>query len=220
MRVLVVEDSPLLGQFLERGLQQEGHAPLLVRNLTDARAALESHEIDALVLDRKLPDGDGIDLLTELREAQSKVLVIMLTGQNDPENRLEGLREGADDYLGKPFSFEELMLRLNRLVYRYASTHGIVVGDLQIDPSGHQVQKKGETLNLTAKEFALLLVLATNQNQVVSASQLLAQVWGLDELDFIDRVHVYILRLRKKIGEDYIRTVRGVGYVLEATRQS
>lgn len=215
MRVLIVEDSPLLGQFLERGLQQEGHAPLLVRNIEDAREALQSREIDAMIVDRKLPDGDGLKLLQELREQDSRVLVIMLTGMNDPENRLEGLRQGADDYLGKPFSFEELMLRLNRLVYRSASTNGIVIGDLHIDPSGHQVLKNSESINLTAKEFALLLVLATHQNRAVSASQLLAQVWGLDEPESIDRVHVYILRLRKKIGEDYIRTVRGIGYVLE-----
>jgi DNA-binding response OmpR family regulator len=219
MRVLIVEDSPLLGQFLERGLQQEGHASRLVRNLKDARTALEDGEVDAMILDRMLPDGDGLKLVQELREQRSSVLIIMLTGMNEAEHRLEGLREGADDYLGKPFTFEELMLRLNRLVYRFASTHGLVVGPLHIDPSGHQVQKDGVPINLTAKEFALLLVLATHQNRVVSASQLLAQVWGLDEAESIDRVHVFILRLRKKIGDGFIRTVRGVGYVLESPSQ-
>lgn len=216
MRVLVVEDSPLLGQFLERGLKQEGHAPMLVRTLSEAGLALEDGVFDAMIVDRNLPDGDGLQLLRELREQDSKVLVIVLTGMNEPSDRLEGLRDGADDYLGKPFTFEELMLRLNRLVYRSASTNGIVVGDLYIDPSGHQVQKAGENINLTAKEFSLLLVLATQQNRVISASQILAQVWGLDEPESIDRVHVYILRLRKKIGDEFIRTVRGVGYVLEA----
>jgi len=216
MRVLVVEDSPLLGQFLERGLKQEGHAPMLVRTLSEAGLALEDGVFDAMIVDRNLPDGDGLQLLRELREQDSKVLVIVLTGMNEPSDRLEGLRDGADDYLGKPFTFEELMLRLNRLVYRSASTNGIVVGDLYIDPSGHQVQKSGENINLTAKEFSLLLVLATQQNRVISASQILAQVWGLDEPESIDRVHVYILRLRKKIGDEFIRTVRGVGYVLEA----
>lgn len=215
MRVIVVEDSPLLGQFLEKGLKQEGHSALLVRSLDDARMALEDREFDAMVLDRMLPDGDGIQLVQELREQNSTLLVIMLTGMNQPENRLEGLREGADDYLGKPFTFEELILRLNRLVYRHASTNGIVVGSLKIDPLGHQVEKDQEPINLTAKEFALLLVLATNLRRVVSPAQLLAQVWGLDEVNATDRVHVYILRLRKKIGEDYIRTVRGVGYILE-----
>ena len=101
-------------------------------------------------------------------------------------------------------------------MYRHASTNGIEVGDLKIDPLGHQVVKEANPINLTAKEFALLLVMATNLNRIVSASQLLAQVWGIDEAHSIDRVHVYILRLRKKIGEEYIRTVRGVGYVLEA----
>ena len=108
-----------------------------------------------MVLDRMLPDGDGIQLVQELREQNSTLLVIMLTGMNQPENRLEGLREGADDYLGKPFTFEELILRLNRLVYRHASTNGIVVGSLKIDPLGHQVEKDQEPINLTAKEFAL-----------------------------------------------------------------
>ena len=216
MRVLIVEDSPLLGQFLERGLQQEGHSSILTRSLADAREALEDHVFEAMVLDRMLPDGDGISLVQELREQGSSILVIMLTGMNEPENRLEGLREGADDYLGKPFTFEELILRLNRLVYRHASTNGIEVGALKIDPLGHQVVKEANPINLTAKEFALLLVMATNLNRIVSASQLLAQVWGIDEAHSIDRVHVYILRLRKKIGEEYIRTVRGVGYVLEA----
>ena len=216
MRILVVEDSPLLGQFLERGLKQEGHAPTLVRTLSEAGLALEEGVFDAMIVDRNLPDGDGLQLLREMREQDSKVLVIVLTGMNEPDDRLEGLRDGADDYLGKPFTFEELMLRLNRLVYRSASTNGIVIGDLYIDPSGHLVQKNGENLNLTAKEFSLLLVLATHQNRVISASQILAQVWGLDEPESIDRVHVYILRLRKKIGDEFIRTVRGVGYVLEA----
>jgi len=216
MRVLVVEDSPLLGQFLERGLKQEGHAPMLVRTLAEAGSALEEGDFDAMIVDRNLPDGDGLQLLREMREQDSKVLVIVLTGMNEPADRLEGLRDGADDYLGKPFTFEELMLRLNRLVYRSASTNGIVVGDLYIDPSGHQVQKNGENINLTAKEFSVLLVLATHQNRVISASQILAQVWGLDEPESIDRVHVYMLRLRKKIGDEFIRTVRGVGYVLES----
>ena len=216
MRVLVVEDSPLLGQFLERGLKQEGHAPMLVRTLAEADLALEEGDFDAMIVDRNLPDGDGLQLLREMREQDSKVLVIVLTGMNEPADRLEGLRDGADDYLGKPFTFEELMLRLNRLVYRSASTNGIVVGNLYIDPSGHQVQKNGENINLTAKEFSVLLVLATHQNRVISASQILAQVWGLDEPESIDRVHVYMLRLRKKIGDEFIRTVRGVGYVLES----
>ena len=160
MRVIIVEDSPLLGQFIEKGLKQEGHSPVLVRSLDDARCALEESEFDAMVLDRMLPDGDGLQLVQELREQNSTLLVIMLTGMNQPENRLEGLREGADDYLGKPFTFEELVLRLNRLVYRHASTNGIVVGSLKIDPLGHQVEKDTEPINLTAKEFALLLAKA------------------------------------------------------------
>ena len=216
MRVLIVEDSPLLGQFLKQGLQQEGHSSRLVQNLSDARSALEEGEIDAMILDRMLPDGDGLKLAQELRTQKSSVLIIMLTGMNEPEHRLEGLREGVDDYLGKPFTFEELILRLNRLVYRFASTHGLVIGPLHIDPAGHRVLKNDTLINLTAKEFSLLLVLATHQNRVVSPTQLLAQVWGLDEPEAIDRVHVFILRLRKKIGEGFIRTVRGVGYVLEA----
>ncbi len=215
MRILIIEDSPLLGQFLQKGLAQEGHLADWSITIEDATEKFWGSNFDAIIVDRRLPDGDGLDFVREIRAKNSSTIVIMLTSMNEPESRLEGLQAGADDYLGKPFSFGELVFRLNRLVYKHASTHGINIGNLRIDPSGHRAWLNNSPVNLTAKEFSLLLVLASSTGRVVGGTQLLAQVWGEHEQDSIDKVHVYMNRLRKKIGKEMITTVRGLGYILD-----
>jgi DNA-binding response OmpR family regulator len=216
MRILIIEDYPLLGQFLQKGLDQEGHVTVWSKTIEDALEQFWSNNFDAVIADRRLPDGDGLDFVKVIREEKAGTIIIMLTSMNEPESRLEGLQAGADDYIGKPFSFGELVFRLNRLVYKHASTHGIKIGKLRIDPSGHRAWINDSPVNLTAKEFSILLVLASKTGRVVEGTQLLAQVWGEHEQDSLDKVHVFINRLRKKIGKEMITTVRGLGYILDS----
>lgn len=216
MRILVIEDSPLLGQFLQKGLSQEGHIAVLSKTIDDAAEKFWGGDFDAIVADRRLPDGDGLDFVKDVRADGADTIIIMLTSMNEPESRLEGLQAGADDYIGKPFSFGELVFRLNRLVYKHASTHGIRIGNLRIDPTGHRAWLNDSPVNLTAKEFSLLLVLASSTGRIVKGTQLLAQVWGEHEPDSLDKVHVFINRLRNKIGKELITTVRGLGYILDS----
>jgi DNA-binding response OmpR family regulator len=216
MRILIIEDSPLLGQFLQKGLSQEGHLAVWSKTIEDANEKFWANSFDAIVADRRLPDGDGLDFVKAIRADGASTIIIMLTSMNEPESRLEGLQAGADDYIGKPFSFGELVFRLNRLVYKHASTHGIKIGPLRIDPTGHRAWLHDKPINLTAKEFSLLLVLASSTGRVVDGAQLLAQVWGEHEQDSLDKVHVFINRLRKKIGKEMITTVRGLGYILDS----
>jgi len=215
MRILIIEDSPLLGQFLQKGLTQEGHFTAWSKTIEDAEKQLWNTNFDAIVADRRLPDGDGLDFVRKIRSEDATTIIIMLTSMNEPESRLEGLQAGADDYLGKPFSFGELVFRLNRLVYKHASVHGINIGLLRIDPTGHRAWLDNKPLEITAKEFSLLLVLASSTGRVVGGAQLLAQVWGEHEQDSLDKVHVFINRLRNKIGKEMITTVRGLGYILD-----
>jgi len=218
MHLLVVEDNLHLGQFLEKGLQAKGHAVTLVVSLKEARKALEQSNPDTILLDRRLPDGDGLDLIDEIRQAENNIPILMLSALADVDSRVEGLRTGADDYLAKPFSFEELLLRLDKLLNRPTTTIGLIVGPIRIDPDGHRVWVNEQPISLTAKEFALLLILANSAGRVFSGTQLLAQVWGIHNNPDSNLLAVHISNIRNKIGPDLLHTIRGVGYVLDPTR--
>ncbi|MEE2750014.1 MAG: response regulator transcription factor [Myxococcota bacterium] len=218
MHLLVVEDSLHLGQFLEKGLQAKGHAVTLVTTLEGAREALEHTTPDTILLDRRLPDGDGLNLVDEIRQAENNIPILMLSALADVDSRVEGLRTGADDYLAKPFSFEELLLRLEKLLSRPPASAGLLVGPIRIDPDGHRVWVNEQPITLTAKEFALLLILANSAGRVFSGTQLLAQVWGIHNNPDSNLLAVHISNIRNKIGPDLLHTIRGVGYVLDPTR--
>ncbi len=215
MHLLVVEDSRHLAQFLEKGLQAKGHAVTLVATLKEARKVLEETNPDTILLDRKLPDGDGLNLVDEIRQANNNIPILMLSALADVDSRVEGLRTGVDDYLAKPFSFEELLLRLDKLLKRPPATIGLIVGPIRIDPDGHRVWVNEQTISLTAKEFALLLILANSAGRVFSGTQLLSQAWGIQHNPDSNLLAVHICNIRTKIGPGLLHTLRGVGYVLD-----
>ncbi|HIN86003.1 MAG TPA: response regulator transcription factor [Myxococcales bacterium] len=213
--ILIVEDSRTEAWFLEKGLEQVGYSLRVVTSLESARVAVQDPELTAVVVDRWLPDGDGLDLITLLRDSGNNIPAVVVTSMGALEKRLEGLRAGADDYISKPFSMEELVLRLNRLTQRKVDTAAIQIGALFMSPDGHQVKINGRSIILTATEFALAWLLASNPGRVYSAEQLLQEVWGIDHDPGSNRVAVYIRHLRSKLGDGLIHTIRNVGYLLD-----
>jgi two-component system OmpR family response regulator len=220
MHVLVVEDEIKMARVLERGLREEGYAVDLAHDGADATWRATETAYDAIVLDVMLPDADGFEVCRMLRERDVWVPVLMLTARDAIGDRVAGLDAGADDYLTKPFSFEELLARLRALVRRGAPERPAVlrVGDLSLDPATRRVERAGMPIDLTAKEFSLLGYLMGHPGEVLSRTQLLEHVWDFAYDGDSNVVDVYVRYLRKKIdrpfGTDTIETVRGAGYRL------
>jgi heavy metal response regulator len=220
MRVLVVEDNLDMGPYLEQGLREHGFAMDLV---TDGNRGLEyasTGVYDLLILDRMLPGRDGLDILRRLRAGGVQTPVIFLTAKSSVTDRVEGLDSGADDYLIKPFSFAELVARIRVVLRRGPEIQPAVlrVGDLALDPSTHTVERRGERIELSAKQFALLEYLMRHAGQVVSRTMILEHVWDFEFDGLTNVVDVHINRLRNKVDRDFdrplIHTLRGVGYVI------
>jgi two-component system OmpR family response regulator len=223
MRLLVVEDDRKLARALERGLAQEGYAVDLAHTGDEALERATEHDYDAVVLDVMLPGRDGFEVCRALREGERWVPVIMLTARADVRDRIRGLDEGADDYLVKPFDFGELLARLRALMRREPTAGGVLLeaGDLRVDPETRIATRDGDEVELTARELAVLEVLARNAGHVVTREELLGQVWEKDYDGSPNVVDVYVGYLRRKLerpsGRRLIRTVRGVGFVLETS---
>lgn len=219
MRILVVEDEAGILDFLMRGLSDEGHTVFAAGDLAQARVQLTQAEPDLLLLDRMLPDGDGLELVAGARAAHPELAIICLTARDRVEDRIEGLYGGADDYLVKPFAFDELLARIAAVFRRHAAPDRLQVGDLIVDVRARRVHRGGDEVRLTAREFDLLRYLAEHSGRVLSRAQLLDAVWGTTHDPRTNLVDVYISYLRAKIDRDrkaaLIHTVRGVGYVLE-----
>ena len=220
MRVLVVEDEVKMAHLLQRGLREEGYAVDLARDGTDATWRATETPYDAIVLDVMLPDADGFEVCRILREKEVWSPVMMLTARDGVGDRVAGLDAGADDYLTKPFSFEELLARLRALVRRGAPERPTVlrVGDLSLDPATRRVDRAGVPIDLTAKEFALLGYLMRHTGEVLGRTQLIEHVWDFAYDGDSNVVDVYVRYLRQKIdrpfGVETIETVRGAGYRL------
>ncbi|MEM9035908.1 MAG: response regulator transcription factor [Actinomycetota bacterium] len=218
MRLLVVEDDVALGSLLERGLAEEGHSVELVGTVRDAEHRLAEDEVDLVVLDIGLPDGDGMSLCRRWREKGSQVPVLMLTARDELRDRVGGLDSGADDYLTKPFEFPELTARVRALLRRPPDTRPPVLttGRLTIDPAAHEVRVDGVVVPLTPREFALMSVFVARIGDVVSRTELLDQVWDANYDGMSNVVDVHVAALRRKLESaghpDPIATVRGVGY--------
>ncbi|MFK0244877.1 response regulator transcription factor [Amycolatopsis azurea] len=214
--VLVVEDSARIGAFVEKGLRAQGFATRWVRTGSEGLTEALTGAHDLVVLDLGLPDLDGSDLLRALRAAGRTVPVIILTARDSVVDRVAGLSGGADDYLAKPFAFEELLARIRlRLRGNPGSEPAVLrAGELSLDLRTRKVSVAGEEKDLTAREFALLETLLRNRGQVLSREQLLGGVWGFDFDPGSNVVDVYIRYLRGKIGAERIETVRGMGYRL------
>jgi two-component system OmpR family response regulator len=220
VRILLVEDDPRIGRFLERGLREEGNHVTLVTDLAQARTKVEE-AWDVWVVDRMLPDGDGLTLVREARRAGNRTPALCLTARDRVDERVEGLHGGADDYILKPFSFEELLARIAAVTRRTrAHPEELVVADLLIDLAGHRVHRGEAEIKLTAREFELLRYLAERPGRVVSRTRLLEAVWDTSHDPGTNVVDVYVSYLRAKIDKGFepplLHTVRGVGYVLEA----
>jgi two-component system, OmpR family, response regulator QseB len=214
MRLLLVEDDVMIAQGLQTGLRPGGFAVDLMRDAKSAAAALQTSDFDVVLLDLGLPDRDGIDVLRELRKRGDSTPVIILTARDEIQHRIAGLDAGADDYIVKPFDLDELMARL-RSVLRRASGRGdpsIQHGELRLDPVSRTIERNGTPVSLSAHEYAVLEALLQRPGAVLSRSQLEDRLYGWDEQIGSNAVEVYIHGLRRKLGSDAIRTLRGVGY--------
>jgi DNA-binding response OmpR family regulator len=214
MRILIVEDEERIASFLIRGLRAQGYSIDHVSTGADALARSRDPELDLMILDLGLPDIDGTQVLRSLRGSGSALPIIVLTARGEVSDRVEGLDLGADDYLTKPFAFDELLARIRarRRDHDGGATTTMTAGDVVLDIPTRRVRVGEAVHDLTAREFALLQVLLRRPGQVLSREQLLSQVWELDWDPGSNVVDVYVGYLRKKVGDGRIETVRGVGY--------
>jgi two-component system, OmpR family, response regulator QseB len=220
MRLLLVEDDELLGDGIRSRLLQDGYVVDWVRDGRAAAAALRHEEFGLIVLDLGLPFRSGLDVLRELRARGTAIPVLILTARDASEERVAGLDAGADDYVVKPFDLPELLARLRALRRRQvvSPSSALVHGDLIVDPATHAVTLAGEPIVLARREFALLAVLLENRGRVLSKERLLDLLYGWDGSIESNALEVYIHHLRRKLGNGLIRTIRGVGYVIEQPR--
>ncbi len=220
MRILIVEDEKSLADILKKGLQEEGYAVDVAYNGEDGLHLAENEPSDLMILDIMLPIVDGMTILKRIREASIKTPVLMLTARDAIRDKISGLDNGADDYLTKPFSFEELLARMRALLRRNTrvKTSIIAIKDLTIDTANHEVKRRGKAIDLSAREYALLEYMAVNRNTVLSRTALTEHLYNQDfDLDS-NVIDVFISRLRGKIDREFsdklIFTMRGAGYML------
>jgi DNA-binding response OmpR family regulator len=223
MRLLVVEDDPSLGDALRRGLIQEGHVVDVATDGAQGLDLAESGVHDAVILDVMLPELDGLEVARRLRREGSHVPVLMLTARDAVPDRISGFDAGADDYLTKPFAFEELLARLRSITRRGQAPieeERLVVGDLVMNTHAHEVSRAGTMVDLPPREYALLEYLMRHPGQALSRTMILERVWEYGFDSFANVVDAAIVRLRKAVDEGYdrqlIQTVRGVGYRIKA----
>ena len=220
MRALVVEDEKQLAKFIRRGLEQEGYVVDEAHDGATALGRVKASSFDVILLDRMLPDLDGLEVCKQLRALGDSTPVIMLTAKDALPDIVEGLDTGADDYITKPFEFGELFARMRSVLRRGGAEAEptLQVADLVLDPAAHAVERGGKSIRLTAKEFALLECLMRNAGRALSRGIILESVWGYDHDPSSNVVEVYVRYLRKKIDTDpdrrLIHTIVGVGYKL------
>jgi two-component system OmpR family response regulator len=220
MRALVLEDDERLRSLVVRALGRGGIACDEASRIAEADELLDLHEYDLLVLDRRLPDGDGLDVCRRARARGFRHSILMLTAMDQPEDEIEGLSEGADDYLGKPFDLEVLAARARALLRRNETRapRQLVAGDLKLDPGRRSAWRGSEPLELTSREFTILELLMRSPGAVVSREEILEQAWGEREEPMSNTIDVLVGRLRRKLDrpkqDSRIETVRGMGYRL------
>ena len=218
MKLLVVEDEERVASFLNKGLRAHGYDVEWMQNGQDALRRLQHPGISLVILDLGLPDLDGLDVLEGLRDRGSTVPVLVLSARGRVDDRVRGLNLGADDYLGKPFAFEELLARVRaNLRPRATGPPGVLhAGRISIDPLRREVTVNGRLVSLSAREFSLLKAFAEHPGQVLSRQELLSMAWDINFDPQTNLVDVYIGYLRRKLGEPTITTVRGAGYCLQS----
>jgi two-component system OmpR family response regulator len=218
MRVLLVEDDFVLGEAVREHVASLGHGVDWMKRLDDAREALATVAYELVLLDLNLPDGRGLDLLRELRRQGADAPVIILTAQDQIAARIEGLNSGADDYLVKPFDLSELSARIAAVARRYSGNANPLLrrGELEIDLARRIVSVAGKPVDLTAREWAVLERLVRHPNALIAKTDIEDSLYEFGAEIESNAVEVYVSRLRKKLGHDTIRTVRGAGYVIGA----
>ena len=220
MRVLVVEDEPRMAHLIRRGLQEDGHAVEIASTGPDAVWRASEFDYDAVVLDRMLPGFDGLEVCRRLRAAHRWAPVLMLTARDGIDDRVEGLDAGADDYLVKPFSFDELSARLRSLMRRGSPERPVelAIGGLRLDPASRRAWRETVELELSPKECSLLELFLRHPDEVLTRSRILEQVWDFAYDGLSNVVDQYVAYLRRKIdrpfGVEQLETVRGAGYRL------
>ena len=216
MRLLLVEDDALLGDGIRNGLKQQDFAVEWLRDGESAVRSLLHEHYDVVVLDLGLPKKHGLDVLREIRAKGVKLPVLILTAQDAVEDRITGLDAGADDYLVKPFDLDELYARIRALLRRSSGRADpkIIHGEIEIDPAAHQVMLAGNIVELSRREYAVLLELLQNRGRVLSRTRLEEGLYEWSEQIESNTVEVHVHHLRKKLGVELIRTIRGVGYMI------
>jgi len=221
LRILVVEDDKKVASFLEKGLREEGYSVDVAHNGTDGLLKAHVHDYDLLLLDVMLPEMSGLEIVRDLRARESSVPVLLLTARDDQMDIVRGLDAGADDYLTKPFGFDELVARVRALLRRGGSSRSerLMYDDVELDRVTHKAHRGGSRLDLTAKEFQLLEFLLLNPERVIRRTELLEKVWDLQFDPMSNVVDVHVGHVRRKLREagdgHLIQTVRGVGYVFQ-----
>jgi DNA-binding response OmpR family regulator len=214
MRILLVEDDRMIGESIRTALRQDGSAVDWVRDGRSAESTLATEEFDIVLLDLGLPQRDGLEVLQAMRLRHDQTPVIVLTARDALADRVAGLDAGADDYLVKPFELEELAARIRAVARRKAGRGepGVEIGEVRLDPSMRQVTRGGEPVVLSAREYAVLEALMARPGAILSRAQLEDRLYGWGDAIESNAVSVYIHQLRSKLGNDFIRNVRGVGY--------
>jgi two-component system, OmpR family, copper resistance phosphate regulon response regulator CusR len=218
-RILIAEDEPRIASFLEKGLRANGFTTTVTDDGRDALDLADSDDFDLLILDIGLPGRDGFGVLRELRQRGRRLPVVILTARDSVEDTVAGLEGGADDYVAKPFRFEELLARVRARLRDdgVAEPTVVTVGAASLDLRTRRLNVDGRIVELTAREFAMAEMFFRHPDQVLSREQLLSHVWGYDYDPGSNVVEVYVRYLRQKLGESWITTVRGMGYRLEAS---
>ncbi len=212
MKILLIEDEDLIASFVERGLRAHGFEPERVATGAEG-VARSADRADLVVLDLGLPDMDGFDVLRRIQETSPGLPVVILTARGEVEDRVQGLDAGADDYIVKPFAFDELLARIHARV-RTSQRSSIGVGPLRLDLAARTARLHGETFRLTSRQFELLEALVRRAGEVVSRPELLERVWGIEFDPRSNVVDVYVGMLRRRLGQGVIETMRGEGYRL------
>lgn len=222
MRLLLVEDDAALGDGIRAGLRQAGYTVDWLKDGRAAQLALETEEYALLVLDLGLPRLSGLELLKWLRNAGKELPVLILTARDTVQDRVQGLDGGADDYLVKPFDLDELAARIRALLRRRSGRAVALLqhGELSLDPAARRVERAGQAVDLSPREFAVLQVLLENRGRVMSREQLEQALYGWDGEVESNALEVHIHHLRRKLGSELIRNIRGVGYVIEKPKVS
>lgn len=217
MRVLLIEDDPLLGSGIREGLLQVGYTVDWLVDGEMAEQALRNELFDLVVLDLGLPRRDGIDVLRQLRERGNPTPVLVLTARDTVEDRVRGLDTGADDYLVKPFDLDELCARLRALQRRRAGRPEPIIrhGALTLDPAAREVRLAGDPVSLSSREYTVLLLLLENAGRVLTRARLEEALYGWESSVESNSLEVFVHHLRKKLGPELIKTVRGIGYMIE-----